>query len=155
MNLKKILLILVIFLGLILRVVSIDKYPPSLNWDEVSHGYNAYSILKTGKDEWGNLLPAIFRAYGDFKLPLYIYLTVPFVFLFGLNPFSVKLVSIVAGSLTPIIIYLMLTKLFSKKSIIPLIGTIIFTLSPGTIFCLVWHLKLTYLCSFFILVSIF
>lgn len=134
MNLKKILLILVIFFGLILRVVSVDKYPPSLNWDEVSHGYNAYSILKTGKDEWGNLLPTIFRAYGDFKLPLYIYLTVPFVFLFELNSFSVRFVSVIAGSLTPFIVYLILTKLFSKKSTIPLIGAAIFALSPGTIF---------------------
>lgn len=134
MNLKKILLILFIFLGLILRVISIDKYPPSLNWDEVSHGFNAYSILKTGKDEWGNLLPTIFRAYGDFKLPLYIYLTVPFVFLFGLNPFSIRFVSVIAGSLTPFIVYLILTKLFSKKSTIPLIGAAIFALSPGTIF---------------------
>ncbi len=134
MNSKKILLILVIILGFILRIIFLDKYPPSLNWDEVSHGFNAYSILKTGRDEWGNILPNIFRAYGDYKLPLYIYLTVPFVFLFGLNPFSVRLVSIIAGSLTPLAIYLILVKLAPKKSIIPIIGATIIALSPGMIF---------------------
>ena len=69
------ILLLVLLLASVLRFSVISKVPPSLNWDEVSHGYNAYSILKTGKDEWGVLLPTIFRAYGDYKLPVYIYIT--------------------------------------------------------------------------------
>jgi len=85
--------------------------PPSLNWDEVSHGFNAYSILKTGKDEWGINLPLIFRCFGDFKLPLYIYLTVIPVSLLGLNPLSVRLVSILSGVGLVIVGYLLGKKL--------------------------------------------
>lgn len=128
------LLALILFFGFLFRVISIDSYPPSLNWDEVSHGYNAYSILTTGKDQWGIRLPLIFRVFGDYKLPVYIYLTVPIVSIFGLNPLSVRLVSILAGSILPFIIYLIIKKLFPKKSILSLIAASIISLSPGFIF---------------------
>ncbi len=130
----KLYLLLIFFLGLIFRIAYIDKYPPSLNWDEVSHGYNAYSILKTGKDEWGNFMPTIFRCFGDYKLPVYIYLTVPSVLLFGLNSFSVRLVSILAGSLLPLIIYLILKKIYPDNPKLALLGAVISAFSPGTIF---------------------
>jgi len=134
MKFPKIALLLIIIVGFFLRLIFINQYPPSLNWDEVSHGYNAYSILKTGKDEWGNILPAIFRCYGDFKLPVYIYLTVPSVLIFGLNSFSIRLISIIAGSLSPLIIYLIIKHLFPKNKIIPFLGILIFSFSPGIIF---------------------
>lgn len=131
---SKLYLLLIIILGFILRIVFIDKYPPSLNWDEVSHGFNAYSILNTGRDEWGNFMPTIFRCFGDYKLPAYIYLTVPSVFLFGLNDFSVRLVSILAGSLVSFVIYLILKIVFLNNPKIPLFGAAISAFSPGTIF---------------------
>jgi len=110
------LLAIIIFLSLILRVYKIADNPPSLNWDEVSHGFNAYSILKTGRDEWGVKLPLIFRCFGDFKLPLYIYLTVLPVALFGLNPFSVRFVSILSGVGLAIVGYFLGKKLTKKES---------------------------------------
>ena len=78
-------LILITLLGFAVRIYHVTQVPPSLNWDEVSHGYNAYSILNTGKDEWGVAFPLIFRAFGDYKLPLYIYLTTLPIALFGLS----------------------------------------------------------------------
>ena len=131
---RKLVLILIFIFGFILRSIYIDKFPPSLNWDEVSHGYNAYSLLKTGRDEWGSFLPLIFRAYGDYKLPLYIYLTIPSVLIFGLTPFSVRLVSIVAGSLLPVLIYLIVGKILPKDTKIPLFAALICLFSPGTLF---------------------
>ncbi len=134
MTLKKNIIGLILILGLFCRLIFINQFPPSLNWDEVSHGYNAYSILKTGRDEWGTLLPTIFRCYGDFKLPVYIYSTVLPVLIFGLNTFSVRLISILAGSLTPLIIFLILKKLLPHQKILPFIGLLITAFSPATIF---------------------
>jgi len=134
MKLNKLILIFIILLGFLLRIVSINQYPPSLNWDEISHGYNAYSILKTGKDEWGISFPTIFRAYGDYKLPLYIYLTVPFVAIFGLNAISVKFVSILSGTFLALIIYLIIKKIFPKNNVLSLIGAALIAFSPTTIF---------------------
>jgi len=96
---KFLLLLTIVLLAFLLRTINISQNPPALNWDEISHTYNAYSILKTGKDQWGTVLPSIFRVYGDYKLPLYIYLTVPFTALLGLTPLSTRLTSILAGTL--------------------------------------------------------
>jgi hypothetical protein len=134
MKIKKILLIIIILTGFILRFININQLPPSLNWDETSLGYNAYSILKTGKDEWGISFPFIFRAFGDYKLPLYIYLTVPSVAIFGLNIISVRLISILAGTFLPLIIFLIVKHFFTKKSVLPILAAAIIAFSPGLIF---------------------
>src|SRR3989304_8160168 len=106
-NIKFWLLPGIIVFGFIIRIYLIDSVPPSLNWDEVSHGYNAYSTLKTGRDEWGEYFPLIFRAYGDYKLPVYIYLTALSELFLGLNPISVRLPSVGAGTLTILFSYLL------------------------------------------------
>lgn len=49
------LLAAIIFvLAVLLRFLYIDTIPNNLTMDEVNNGYTAYSLLKTGHDEWGN-----------------------------------------------------------------------------------------------------
>lgn len=105
-------LLVVIIVASVLRFANISKIPPSLNWDEVSHGYNAYSILTTGKDEWGVAFPTIFRAYGDYKLPVYIYTVALSEKFFGLNAFAVRLPSVLAGIGTVVFTYFLVLELF-------------------------------------------
>ena len=100
----KLLLLLVIFSGLFLRLWQINSFPP-LNRDEAAIGYNAYSILKTGRDEWGEFLPLPFKSFGDYKMPGYIYLTILPVKFFGLNKFSVRFWSGVSGVIAVIVFY--------------------------------------------------
>lgn len=127
------LIILIFILALCLRIFNLSTNPPALNWDEVSHGYNAYSILKTGSDEWGKILPTTnFRAYGDYPLPLYMYLTMPWIFLFGLNEFSVRLTSAFFGSLIVFLIFF-LSKELTKKTGISLLVAFMAALSPWSI----------------------
>jgi 4-amino-4-deoxy-L-arabinose transferase-like glycosyltransferase len=110
-------LIVIVVLGFFLRCYSLTSFPPSLNWDEVSHGYNSYSILKTGKDEWGENLPSIFRAYGDYKLPVYIYITTISIKAFGLTDFAVRFPSVLAGVGTIIATYYLTYELFRKRKL--------------------------------------
>lgn len=110
-------LILITLLAFALRFELLTSVPPSLNWDEVSHGYNAYSILKTGKDEWGVAFPTIFRAYGDYKLPVYIYVTAVSEFFLGLNEIAVRIPSVLAGVGTVVFTYLIVLELTRKKAI--------------------------------------
>jgi 4-amino-4-deoxy-L-arabinose transferase-like glycosyltransferase len=112
-----ILLVVIFILGTWLRFDRLTQNPAALNWDEVSHGVNAYSILKTGHDEWGITLPTIFRAFGDYKLPAYIYLTVLPVAFWGLSAFSIRFVSALAGSLAIIGIYWLTNSLFPNYEI--------------------------------------
>ena len=79
-------LILILCLAAFLRFSALDRVPPSLNWDETAIAYNAYSILQTGKDEWGKSWPLLgFESFGEYKLPVFIYATIPGVGLFGLT----------------------------------------------------------------------
>lgn len=107
--------------------------PPSLNWDEVSHGYNAYSILTSGRDEWGVSFPIIFRAFGDYKLPVYIYVTVLSEKLFGVNELAVRLPSALAGVGTVIFTYLLVWELFKKKPLANLSAFLI-AVEPWSLF---------------------
>lgn len=126
------LLVVIIFLSLALRLYNLSGTPPSLNWDEISHGFNAYSLLKSGKDEWGKTFPIIFRAYGDYKLPVYIYLTAFSEFVFGLNSFSVRFVSALAGVGIVFFSYLLGTKLFNKQ--IGILTAFLVAVEPWTLF---------------------
>ncbi|MEK7458117.1 MAG: hypothetical protein AAB612_01360 [Patescibacteria group bacterium] len=92
-----VLLVLCILLGSLLRLVKFPTVPGGLNRDEAALGYNAFSLLKTGKDEWGKQWPIVFRSFGDYKLAGYIYTAIPSIAVFGLNAFSVRLPSLLAG----------------------------------------------------------
>lgn len=107
----KIIFAFILGFGILLRLIG--NVPPSTNWDEVSLGVNAYSILNTGKDEWGRSFPLTFEAFGDYKLPIYIYTLVPFIAVFGLNDFSLRMPSLLSGILSLVFIYLIVKKLTS------------------------------------------
>ena len=96
---------LIILISIFLRFYKLGVNPPSLTWDEASLGYNAYSILKTGADEYGNKFPISIRSFDDYKPPLYVYLAVPSIGIFGLNEFAVRLPSAIIGILSVIAIY--------------------------------------------------
>ncbi len=118
----------------LLRYMLLNSLPPSLNWDEVSHGYNAYSIMKTGMDEWGQKFPLVnFRGYGDYPLPLNLYLTIPFIFFLGLTEFAIRLPHVILGSLTVISTFFVAWGLTKDKNI-SLLSALLVAISPWTLF---------------------
>lgn len=125
MKFKKIPLLLLIslILGALLRLYNLGSHPTGFTWDEAALGYNAYSILETGHDEHGALMPFTFKSFGDYKPGFYIYLTVPSVAIFGLNHFSTRLPSALFGIAGIYVIYL-LTNLLFGKSFKPLKGKV-------------------------------
>lgn len=112
-----VLLILVLLVALSLRIFSLDKYPAGFNADEAAIGYNAYSIIKTGRDEYGEFLPLAFKSFGDFKPGLYFYFVIPSVALFGLNEFAVRFPSALFGTGLVLIIYLLAGEFFKDRKI--------------------------------------
>ncbi len=111
---NKLLFCSILLFAFLLRVYGLDHYPPSLFSDEVSQGYNAYSILLTGHDEYGKYLPVSLRSFGDWKPPLQTYLIVPFIYIFGLNAWSVRLPSAILGTVT-VGLFFFLPKLILEK----------------------------------------
>ena len=132
---KKWILPLILALSFLLRVVALDKYPVGFTPDEASFGYDAYSILKTGKDQWGNAFPLVLKSFGDYKAPIYAYLTIPSVFIFGLTKFAVRLPNALIGTLAVYVLYLLSNKLFSDKKYGILIAFLL-TISP-------WHIMMS------------
>lgn len=130
---KNWLLIIIILLASILRLYHLDEVPPHLTSDEAALGYNAYSILKTAKDEHGRFLPIIFESFGDWKPGLYVYLDVPFVALLGLNEFSARAPGAISGIIAVFLIYLVVLKLFNNRTI-ALFSAFFLSISP-------WHLQ--------------
>lgn len=129
------LLFVIAFVAFTLRFYRVTEIPPSLNWDEVSIGYNAYSILKTGRDEWGRLFPIHFRAYGEYKLPAQVYASIPGIAIFGLNELGVRITPIIYGTLTVILLFF-LTKALFEKAAVSLLSAFLLAISP-------WHIHLT------------
>jgi 4-amino-4-deoxy-L-arabinose transferase-like glycosyltransferase len=105
-------LLSIIGIAVILRFYQLGSVPVSPDWDETALGYNAYSILKTGRDEYGNFLPLTIRSFDDYKPPLYVYLTVPSVALFGLSVWSTRLPSALMGVLAVVGVYFLAKELF-------------------------------------------
>lgn len=99
-------LALALILGGILRFYQLVNFPPSLNWDEVSHAYNAWSLVQTGHDQWGKILPVLnFRAYGDYPTTMSLYGTVTAIAVLGRNDFAVRFPGAMLGTLSVILAF--------------------------------------------------
>jgi len=129
---NKIFLIIIFLIAFFLRFYKIGEYP-TLLWDEAAIGYNAYSIIETGKDEYGQTLPIIFKSFGDYKPGLYIYLVVPFVKILGLTATATRLPSVILGSLLPILIYFLIKEINRKAHKTAILAAIIAALNPFSI----------------------
>lgn len=108
---------LIIILSILLRLFILEKIPNGLYSDEAAYGYNAYSVLMTGKDEYGVSWPLAFKSFGDYKAPLYIYLMIPFIRFFGLTVYGVRIESAVLSVLAVIIVYFLVRRLYSSTSL--------------------------------------
>ncbi|MEK7533151.1 MAG: glycosyltransferase family 39 protein [Patescibacteria group bacterium] len=134
-----------ILLGIIavaafVRMVNLGTNPPAISWDEASIGYNAYTISTTGRDEHGTFLPLdTFAAFGDYKPPVPVYLTVPFVALLGLNETTVRLPSALSGVLTVLVLYLLVLELFRTAKHAQALGLV----AAGVLTITPWHIMLS------------
>jgi len=149
MNKTYIYLFFIIILAFILRLYNVDKIPPSLYWDEAAIALDAKSISLTAKDHHGNFwLQPIFPSWGDYKLPGYILTATPFFkVLAGRIELAVRLPSVIAGTLTVLVVYFLIGELFKLSrfkdliskpknliNAIALIASFLLATSP-------WHLQ--------------
>ncbi len=104
-------------ISVLFTLVGKTPVPPGFNADEAAFGYNAYSLLKTGRDEYGTLLPLRLKSFGDYKMPLYSYLSIPFIAVLGLNETGTRALNVFLSFLFPFAVYLLTVKLFGKKRI--------------------------------------
>jgi len=123
----------ILIIASLLRGIRLDSIPISPDWDEVSLGYNAYSIIQTGRDEYGKFLPVVLRSYDDYKPALYSYIAIPTIKLLGLNVFAVRLPSAILGVLAVLGTFLLVKELF-KRDDLALLSAFLLAISP-------WHIQ--------------
>ena len=131
-----VLLVGIVILAAVLRLWQLGSVPPSPDWDEVALGYDAYSIIHTGRDEFGKFLPVVLRSFDDYKPALYAYLTIPSVLAFGLTVFAVRLPSAIFGTLSVLALFFLIRELFSEhkyKDYFSLLASFILAISPWSI----------------------
>lgn len=125
----------ILCVAIVLRFWKLDSIPNGFYVDEAVIGYNAYSILLTGRDEWGKYFPIFLKSFDAYSSPLYAYLTTVFIKIFGLSVFSVRLLSALCGVVGTYIFFEILKALkIYKNKVTVYIGALMFALSPWSIF---------------------
>lgn len=151
-----IVILVILLAATIIRFYQLGNPSRGFYLDEAAIGYNAYSILKTGKDEFGKSFPLLFRSFTDFKAPLYIYLSIIPIKIFGLTPFSTRFLSALSGSITILIAFFFVKlivnrNLKSGKSptnyLLPSLVALVLAIAPWHVFYSrgAWEANLSFL----------
>lgn len=149
-----VLLGIIVILGGLLRCVYLSQLPAGFHGDEAAYGYNAYSIIQTGADEYGARFPLVFKSFEDYKPALYGYIDIPFVMLLGLTEAATRMPSALFGSLTIIMIFFLTKQLFHSDTLTAVLSSLILAISP-------WHIMFSRTASeviismFFLLVFLY
>jgi len=143
-RLSLILLLLIVFLGFSLRFYQLGVIPTGFHRDEAFLGYNAYTLLKTGKEMADNFMPIHLQSF-LYSPAGYSYASIPFIVIFGLNEFSVRFAGALFGSLTVLITYFLVKELSVRKTqnkspstaeSLALLSSLFLAISP-------WHINLS------------
>ena len=127
--------LLIILTAVFLYFYRLSNNPPGFYSDEAVVAYNSYSILKTGRDEYGQFFPVLFRFFGSYTPGLFVYFLVPFIKIFGLSVLTVRGVNAFLMISTGIILYLFLKKLLPKQNkYFFLLSLLCYYLTPWSVF---------------------
>jgi len=121
----------IVLLGFLLRIYKVYNLP--MYGDELTMVLDTFSVLKTGHDQLGNLLPITFTM-GLGRPAGYVYMSIPFVALFGPSALGVRSLSILSGVFLILIMYFLGKELFGEK--IGIIASTFIAISP-------WDLSLS------------
>ncbi len=97
---------------MLLRFYLLGQTPAGLYADEASLGYNAYSLFKTGKDEYGMSYPILIRSFGVYAAPVYTYLLMLLLNFLELSVFTIRLPSAIFSTLTILFVFLNIIDIF-------------------------------------------
>ncbi|MDI6782899.1 MAG: glycosyltransferase family 39 protein [bacterium] len=121
----------ILILAGFLRLYQLGSLPPGFFRDEAAKGYNAYCLLKTGRDIDNKFLPVFTREFTVYNSALPTYLIVPSILIFGLTEFATRFPFALAGILTILATYLLVARLYSQRA--GYIAAFLLAISP-------WHL---------------
>jgi 4-amino-4-deoxy-L-arabinose transferase-like glycosyltransferase len=122
-------LFVVVVLAGVLRLPGLDHFPPGLHQDEAANAWNAWCLLKTGRDQVGVRWPIFYmRELGGYRTPMFAYVLLPFQALGGMNLWTSRLPAALGGLTTILLIYWVGARLFGRGT--GLAAAALLTLSP-------------------------
>ncbi len=119
----------VIAAGAILYTQRLTTNPAGFYIDESSIAYNAHLIAQTGRDEHNESWPLYFRAFGDYKNPVYVYLLAAIFKVTGPSIRVARLLSATLGFTTALIIGLLAWRITKRREVV-LVITLTAFLTP-------------------------
>lgn len=125
----EILLLAVSVLVVVSYLYDVPRNPVGFFVDEASIAYNAHTVAQHGRDEYGSFFPLYFRAFGEYKSPVYIYLLSAVFWLTGPTVLVARMLSAVAG-LTAVLLLAVLGARLTGQRIVGLILFISAGLTP-------------------------
>jgi len=132
-------LLLIIFVGFILRVIVASHLAPSA--DEAVYGTHAINFINSGQVSTQN------------QSPVWFFLADFFYKIFGISLFTARLTSVIFGIFTILVIYLLAKELFNRK--IALIAASLLSISAFSIRYMVMEMDVTFTFFFFLSAYLF
>lgn len=125
----------IFLLGILFRFYDLSILPSGLHVDEVKVGWNAYSLFKTGRDDWWHAFPLHYDTFGDQRPTGLFYASVPSLALNGLTVFAIRFTPALFGSLAVIAIFY-ITKKLTGSNKVAICTSLMLAISP-------WHITLS------------
>ena len=115
---KKLLFILIMLVGAVLRLVCLGSVPAGQHQDESFVAWNAYAIFHEGMDSAGHVMPVYMADWGDGHSALYVWLTLPLLALNGghVTSFLSRLPQAVVAILTLAAVYGIMRRILGEKA---------------------------------------
>lgn len=133
-----IVVLVLIIIGSLARLLFLSSYPGGVSQDEAFSGYDAFSLANYGTDCFGYHFPVYNTSWGSGMSALYSWLSIPFIKLFGLNMWSMRMAQALLGIISLLVLYLLMKKVTNDK--IALVTLFVFTISPWHIVMVRWGL---------------
>ncbi len=110
-------LVLIGVLGFVLYTRKLKTNPRGFFIDESSIAFNAQAIARSGHDEFGIAWPLYFRAFGEYKNPVYVYLLAGIYRVSGPSILGARLLSACAGLVTAALLGLLAFRLTRRRTV--------------------------------------
>lgn len=123
-----------LIMGIFARMWRFGQVPAGINQDEAFAAYEAYSLLTTGLDTAGYPFPVYLTVWGSGMSALQSYLMIPFIALFGLDAWAVRMPQLMIGILSLIAVYDILKRMAGRWA--GLCGLFLIAVCP-------WHILMS------------
>jgi 4-amino-4-deoxy-L-arabinose transferase-like glycosyltransferase len=124
----ELLLLAVSLLVIVSYFYEVPRNPAGFFVDEASIAYNAHNIAQTGRDEHGQTFPLYFRAFGEYKSPVYIYILSALFWFTGPSVLVARGLSSVMGLATALLFGILAAQLAGRR----MVGLIVFLVAALT-----------------------